>query len=145
MSYNLNYFPYVIVTFNETLTNDQCFYDFTNQWLQLYKYKKPFILIFDTLKLKDVSLKYCFYMSAFITQIRKQPIQYLQKSYIIIQNKQLTNLLDIIFYLQPPVADVYIVEQSLPPILNNIAIQEYLKYIGIVKKINTKQPFFTFL
>ena len=145
MSYNLEYFPYVIISFHETLNKDEDFYDFTNQWLQLYHYQTPFILIFDTLKLKDVSFKYCFYMSAFIKQIRKQPIQYLQKSYIIIQNKHLINLLDIIFYLQPPVADVYIIKQSLPTILNQQVITQFLEKVEIIKKIDTKKPFLPFL
>lgn len=142
-TYDLTQFPYIFVDFEENLSNDSDFYSFTDQWIQLYNYKKPFILIFNTIPLENVSIKYCFYMAAFIKKIRNMPIQYLQKSFIIVKNKKILNLLEIIFYLQPPVADVYICNDI---ICNNDSnVERQLTNINIIKKIPTKKPFLAFL
>lgn len=139
-TYDLTNFPYIFVDFENTLSNDIDFYSFTDQWIKLYDYKKPFILIFNTIPVENVSMKYCFYMAAFIKKIRIVPLQYLQKSYIIVKNKSILNLLEIIFYLQPPVADVYICDH-----INKYNIEEQLCNINIIKKIPTSTPFLTFL
>lgn len=142
-TYDLTQFPYIFVDFEENLSNDSDFYSFTDQWIQLYNYKKPFILIFNTIPLENVSIKYCFYMAAFIKKIRNMPIQYLQKSFIIVKNKKILNLLEIIFYLQPPVADVFICNDI---ICNNDSnVERQLTNINIIKKIPTKKPFLAFL
>jgi len=70
-TYNLKNFPYIFVDFNRNLTNDRDFYSFTYEWINLYSYKKPFVLIFNTVPLENVSMKYCFYMSAFIKKNKK--------------------------------------------------------------------------
>ena len=107
-TYDLTHFPYVFIDFGKDLSNDEDFYSFTDAWLRLYEYGTPFILIFNTIPLENVSVKYCFYMSAFIKKIRSMPIQYLQKSFIIVKNKTIMKLLEFVFYMQPPVADVFI-------------------------------------
>jgi hypothetical protein len=142
-TYNLKNFPYIFVDFNRNLTNDRDFYSFTYEWINLYSYKKPFVLIFNTVPLENVSMKYCFYMSAFIKKIRNMPIQYLQKSYIIVKSKTIMNLLEIIFYLQPPVADVHICYD----IINNNpeTIEQELNNLKILQTITTKKPYLTFL
>lgn len=139
-TYDLSLFPYIFVDFENTLSNDTDFYSFTDQWIQLYDYKKPFILIFNTIPVENVSMKYCFYMAAFIKKIRNMPAQYLQKSYIIVENKTILNLLEIIFYLQPPVADVYICDD-----IKKYDIEQQVSNINIIKKIPTSKPFLTFL
>lgn len=142
-TYNVTQFPYIFVDFCTALSNDKDFYSFTDQWIQLYNYKKPFILIFNTIPLENVSIKYCFYMAAFIKKIRNMPIQYLQESFIIVKNKTILNLLEIIFYLQPPVADVYICNDI---ICNNDShVERQLTNINIIKKIPTTKPFIAFL
>jgi len=137
--YDLSYFPYIFIDFDRNLQNDNDFYTFTNEWLNLYNYKKPFILIFNTIHVQHVSVKYCFYMSAFIKKIRNMPIQYLQKSYIIVKSKNIMNLLDIIFYLQPPVADVFICDTIIEKKENAC------DNIKINHTIPAKNPFLAFL
>ena len=47
-------------------------------------------------------------MSKFIKELRKKEIQYLQKSIILINENKIKWMLDFIFWIQPPVATVYI-------------------------------------
>lgn len=143
-TYDLSHFPYIFVDFENTLSNDTDFYSFTDQWIQLYDYKKPFILIFNTIPVENVSMKYCFYMAAFIKKIRNMPAQYLQKSYIIVENKMILNLLEIIFYLQPPVADVHICYDEISK-NNSESIEQDLNNVKIIQTIPTTTPFITFL
>lgn len=132
-TYDVTKFPNIFVTFSKDLSNDADFYSFTNEWTRLYAYEKPFVLIFNTIPVEHVSVKYCFYMAAFIKKLRRMQVQYLQKSFIIVKNKTILNLLEIIFYLQPPVADVFICDDVVESNFN------------IIKKIPTTKPFLTFL
>lgn len=142
--FNLEHFPYVFIEFNKDLKKDEDFFDFTTQWLQLYELRKPFVLIFNTIPLKDVSIKYCFYMSVFIQKIRNIPTQYLQKSYIIVEHKYILHLLEMVFYLQPPVADVYIIDTIIEK-QTLTSIESQIEHIHIIKKIHTSRPFLPFL
>ena len=108
--YNYQYFPYVIVTFQENITHEDEFEQFLSLWIQLYQKEKDFFFIFDTSKMGFINPKYCLMMSIFIKNLRKRNYQYLQKSYIIVNNKLVERLLDMVFYLQPPVAPVYLTE-----------------------------------
>ena len=47
-------------------------------------------------------------MTKFIKKLKQFPYQYLQKSIIIVSNKYIKYLLNIIFKLQKPVAPVYL-------------------------------------
>ena len=60
-------------------------------------------------------------MSLFIKSLKKNDIQYLEKSIIYIPNTKAKKLLDIIFTIQPPVAPVYIIDNLnlTDKILNN--------------------------
>ena len=51
-------------------------------------------------------------MSAFIKNLKKNDYQYLQKSIIIVQSNFVKSMLDLIFYIQPPVAPVYIIQKQ---------------------------------
>ena len=51
-------------------------------------------------------------MSAFIHRLKKEPEQYLQRSIILVTNSFIQNLLDLIFFIQSPVAPVYIVREN---------------------------------
>ena len=141
-AYDLTHFPYVFIDFGKDLSNDEDFYSFTDAWLRLYEYGTPFILIFNTIPLENVSVKYCFYMSAFIKKIRSMPIQYLQKSFIIVKNRTIMKMLEFVFYLQPPVADVFICDDV---IVNTGNISENIDKVNIVKVIPTTKPYLSFL
>lgn len=141
-TYDLTHFPYVFIDFGKDLSNDEDFYSFTDAWLRLYEYGTPFILIFNTIQLENVSVKYCFYMSAFIKKIRSMPIQYLQKSFIIVKNKTIMKLLEFVFYMQPPVADVFICDEAIE---NGDNIPEKIHKVSVVKMIPTTKPYLSFL
>ena len=130
--------------------NDANFDEFLDKWEQLYTLKKKFILLFDTTNMSVPSIKYCFKMSFFIKKIRHYNPQYLNKSIIIVRNKKISNLLEFIFYLQPPVAPIYITEDKMTDILNTIDKNDILTgdnilKINIVNVIKPNKPFLPFL
>lgn len=141
--YNYQYFPYVIVTFQENITHEDEFEQFLSLWIQLYQKEKDFFFIFDTSKMGFINPKYCLMMSIFIKNLRKRNYQYLQKSYIIVNNKLVERLLDMVFYLQPPVAPVYLTEQNLSELICHL--ENNLQMIKTTRLINPGKPLFPFL
>ena len=130
VKFNYDNFPNVHVTFGKLNSNED-FNILTNEWLRLYEQKIPFTFIFDSTNLEVYNLKYSFKMSEFIYKLKKKPIQYLQKSIIIVNNSFIQSLLDLIFFIQSPVAPVYIIRDpnNVQKILdNNLNDVEY-KYI----------------
>ena len=61
-------------------------------------------------------------MSAFIKNLKRRDYQYLQKSIILVNSNIVKSMLDLIFYIQPPVAPVYIInnETQIELILKNV-------------------------
>ena len=84
------------------------FDDFLNKWLQLYEAKENFYFIFDTRDLALLNIKYAYKMSNFIKELKKRDKQYLKKSIIIVKNKYIQFLLNIVFSITRPVADAYL-------------------------------------
>ena len=115
----------VKVIFNSRIKDDNDFDNFLNDWLQLYNLKKDFIFIFDTTNVGYVPIKYSFKMSAFIKNLKRNDYQYLKKSIILVQSNLVKNMLDLIFYIQPPVAPVYLTQnqEDINDILNDIISQ----------------------
>ena len=111
VKFNNDNFPNVHVTFGKLNTPIE-FDELLNEWLKLYENKKDFIFVFDTSELEVYNIKYCFKISAFIYRLKKEPYQYLQKSIIIVKNNFIQHLLDLIFFIQSPVAPVYIVREK---------------------------------
>ena len=74
-----------------------------------YNQKKIFTFIFDTTNVGFVNPKYCIKMAMFIHNLKQREIQYLQQSFIIVSSKIVERLLELIFFLQKPVAPVYII------------------------------------
>lgn len=107
-NYDTSSFPIVKVII-EGLPQNNEFESFLTQWVELYNREQNFILIFDVRNLGLISPKYCIKMSLFIYQLKKREIQYLQKSIILINDTRVKRLLDFIFILQKPVADVFII------------------------------------
>ena len=116
--FEFKYFPIVIVKFNETIENNKDFDDFINSWKNLYLLKQKFTFIFDTTEVGFPPIKYCFKMSKFIKELRDESVQYLEKSLIIVKNKNVMRLLNLIFYIQPPVAPVLITDDSFEKVKN---------------------------
>ena len=107
-NYNYDNFPIVKVDLSGTILSNDDFTNFTQQWLELYNKKEYFEFIFDTKKCGLVNPKYCLYTALFIKSIKKQKIQYLKNSKIFVYNKYIYKLLQIIFYIEKPVAPVEI-------------------------------------
>tara|TARA_Y100000591_G_C21456867_1_gene508812 strand:+ start:34 stop:465 length:432 start_codon:yes stop_codon:yes gene_type:complete len=121
--FNTDKFPFVFVTFSESLNTEEEFDEFLKGWLLLYHNRKDFIFIFDTRNMKNISPKYCIKIALFIRKLKKQPYHYLQKSLIIINDNRIKRLLDMVFSLQAPVAPVYLLptEECNKDILYEIA------------------------
>ena len=115
----------VKVVFDTNIIDDNDFDNFLNEWLQLYNLKKDFIFIFDTTNVGYVPIKYSFKMSAFIKNLKRMEYQYLKKSIILVKSNFVKNMLDLIFYIQPPVAPVYLTQnqEDINDILNDIIPQ----------------------
>lgn len=111
VKFNYDNFPNVHVTFGKLNSNED-FNILTNEWLRLYEQKLPFTFIFDSSDLEVYNIKYSFKMSAFIHRLKKEPEQYLQKSIILVTNSFIQSLLDLIFFIQSPVAPVYIIREK---------------------------------
>ena len=130
VQFNYDNFPNVHVTFGK-LNSTEEFNILTSEWLRLYEQKIPFTFIFDASNLEVYNIKYSFKMSAFIHRLKKEPEQYLQRSIILVTNSFIQHLLDLIFFIQSPVAPVYIIRDpnSVQNILDdNLNDVEY-KYI----------------
>ena len=107
--YNYDEFPYVKVKFSNTIENNEDFDKFLAGWIELYNQKQNFTFIFDTTNVGFVNPKYCVKMAMFIHNLKRREIQYLQQSFIIVSSKLVERLLELIFFLQKPVAPVYII------------------------------------
>ena len=124
VKFNYDNFPNVHVTFGK-LNSTEEFNILTSEWLRLYEQKIPFTFIFDSSNLEVYNIKYSFKMSAFIHRLKKEPEQYLQKSIILVTNSFIQNLLNFIFFIQSPVAPVYIIreKEDIQKILNNEEVE----------------------
>ena len=123
-NYDYSEFPIVHVYFTKTIENDDDFKDFLQRWLQLYNNEQEFQFIFHTESVGYVPIKYSIMMSKFIKTLKKRETQYLQKSIIIINSKIVKFLLEVIFFIQRPVAPVYIINTN------------FITYQNAIEKIN---------
>ncbi len=106
--YNYDDFPIVKVLFHEGPNSIIEFEEFINKWIELYDKGEYFTFIFDTTQMIDPAYKYVLKMSEFIKNLKRREIQYLEKSIILINNNKIKYLLDAVFCIQKPVANVYI-------------------------------------
>ena len=141
--YDKSSFPLVKVNIVGIPTNEE-FDNFLREWLQLYEEQKDFSFLFDIRELGNVSLKYCVKMSLFIYKLRKKEYQYLQKSVIILNDNRVKRLVDFIFAIQPPVADVFILMnqtdslkdlEHFSNIINRTNLDEFENVVFIEPKI----------
>ena len=88
-------------------------------------------------------IKYSFKMTAFIKSLRKKNPQYLQKSYIIIENTLIKSMLNFVFFIQPPVATVYLTNESLENVIEKV--KNGSNNLEIMSTFLPKKPFIPFL
>lgn len=105
---NTEFFPIVVVDFNGNIETDDEFEIFLNLWRKLYENQRDFTFIFNTENMSIPKPKYCYQMASFIKELHDMPYQYLQKSIMIVKNDIILKMLNFIFWIQPPVADVYL-------------------------------------
>ena len=123
--YNQN--ELVKIKFNNGIENRDDFENFINKWRELYKKKKPFTFIFDTINTSLVNPYYCFLMASFISELKRNDTQYLNFSVIIVKNTAVRILLNIVFGIQKPVAPVYLIENN---VNNKLLINDIVNTIS---------------
>lgn len=108
--YKFNYesFPNIKVIFNGKVNNEDLDELFT-EWLDIYKKRANFNIIFDITKIESPTVYFAYKMANFIKTLRQQKPQYYKNSYIIAsQSKILKFLLNVTFSISKPVSNVYI-------------------------------------
>ena len=128
--YDRSSFPLVKVKI-VGVPNDNDFDEFLRQWLLLYEEMNDFLFLFDIRELGDVSLKYCVKMSMFIYKLRKREHQYLQKSVIVLNDNKIQRLLDFIFAIQSPVADVFVYNNNTESIEELVLFSHNINYFNL--------------
>ena len=101
-------FPIIKISFNSEKQIEEEFDEFLAEWLKLYDEEKEFYFIFDTCDLGMMNVKYAYKMSKFIKELKKRDKQFLKKSLIILKNQYISFLLNIVFSITKPVANVYL-------------------------------------
>lgn len=141
-NFDYSYFPYVIVKLNKTIKDEEDFNYLLDKWTELYEKKENFIFVFDTTNVGCPPIKYCFKLSNFIKKLKKRKEQYLKKSIIIVKSKIVKYLLEFIFKLQGPVADVYIISNDLNETIEILKEKQFDK-LNITNKIKSGESFFS--
>jgi len=89
---------------------------YLNYWALKQQHKEVFTATVDTSAVKDIDLivgcKNAMTIGKFVKKMKKQPIQYLKYTILVIGNKTLIGLLDMIFKMTKPCASVYVVETT---------------------------------
>ena len=107
-------FPHVYIHFeNDTTLKNGGVNKYLNYWNYRQQLKINFSCTLDTSAIKDIDIckgtKYAMTIAKFIKAMKKQPIQYLKYTILVMPNKILSNLLDSILNITKPCATVYIV------------------------------------
>lgn len=124
ITYNIFRFPTVNVKItNDTDINDESYNSFMNYWEDNYRHKRHFHLFMDLESLSIPNMKLCIDFMRRQREMKKQPIQYLDYSIVILNNSIIHNILNTIWRICPPLNTVYLVAEM------NIALQ-LLGYIN---------------
>ena len=129
--YDYSNFPNVLVKFNQNIEEEEQLNFFFQKWEELYKNGKEFNFIFDTSNLGYIKLSYIGKIRSFIKKMKSKPEQFLLKSLIIVSNKYIKYILNLIFKVQTPVSKLYI--------YNKKTNEESIEYTHLMNKIETNQ------
>jgi hypothetical protein len=121
--YDYTSLPVIHIYMSNTIESDADFNNFISEWHLIYSRRQPFIYVFHAEKVGFVPVKYALRMSVFMKNLRELSEQYLQKSIIVIDHNYAKYLLHLIFYLQPPVADVYVTKD--PSLIEELLENDY--------------------
>jgi len=125
-------FPIIKVSFNSNKQVEAEFDSFLDDWVKLYNEEKEFYFVFDTCELGMLNVKYAYKMSKFIKELKKRDKQYLKKSLIIVKNQYISFLLNIVFNITKPVANVYLFSDT-----NDKVIKEDIQNIKTPQDFDT--------
>ena len=104
MSINVEKWPIVLITFNQKEKIEL----FLQKWENLYSQKVDFDIIFDAREITSFGMTDVFKISKFMAKIRKYNPQYCKNTVMVVKNKCLKYLLDIIFSFQKPFTNYYL-------------------------------------
>lgn len=139
--FNYDYLPVVYVTFDNDI-NENNFNLFLTEWLSLYLKGENFIFLLDTRNITKIPhIKYSIRMSQFIKKLKKEnPYHYLQKSFIVTNNKKIIYLLDFIFNIQKPVAPVFIYKTNNNDLNHLLDLSKNISSNNLSKDITYIEP-----
>ena len=100
--------PIIKVNFKDESQVESDFDKLLDEWISFYDRKIPFYFVFDTRNLNNLNIKYAYKMSSFIKKLKKLEKQYLLSSIVIVKNQYIRFLLNIVFSITKPVANVYL-------------------------------------
>lgn len=103
-------FPLIHIKLSNTIRSDEEFELFTTEWKSYDNMRKPYSFIFDSNDVGFVNIKYAVKMAQFIQTLKTNKDNvYLEKSIIVCSRTYVHYMITCIFYLQKPIAPVYIV------------------------------------
>ena len=137
--YDYSQFPIVNVTINNNPVNDIIFEKFKNDWLECFKYDKPWIFIFNTLNVGTVPVKYILKIATFVKKIKNNPQNKLERSIIITTNKNVNLLLRMVFNITAPSAPLHILQNNEPEYIDSI-LHKLQNNEQLPKNIKTYMP-----
>lgn len=129
--YDYNNSPNIIVKFGNKIEKEEDFLVFLEKWVALYNKKENFSFVLDTREIGISNLNYAFKMKKFIKKMKELPEQYLKWTIIIVSNKFIRQVMNMIFMVQKPIATVFIYnidDES----------QENIDYNNLINKVLTK-------
>lgn len=138
--FNLEHFPFVIVTLDKQLNNKEDFTKFINNWKTIYMSDKNFIFIFDTSNVSYIAPQYAMSLSGFIRDINKQKRQNLKSTYVIINKKNniVLGILDVALMMQTIHTPVYITNDTPHTIIDCIKARDNSIVQHIIKRYEPK-------
>lgn len=142
--FNTFRFPTVDVKItNETDDNNKNYDTFMDYWETRYKKKKHFHLLMDLQTLTRPNMGLCLDFIRRQKEMKKEPIQYLDYSVVVVNNPIVRGVLNMLWILCPPLNTVYLVaEMSLAltlvncinsPIYSKEYIATYIEMYNITK------------
>ena len=123
-------FPDIYITFNRNIDDDS-WNNFTETWENFDKRNENYTLYFDLSGLGMPHIIYAWKMTIFIENLKKRKKLhnnvYLKKSIIICNNYYQRKLLELVFYIQSPVAPVYIINDhnEIEELCNGLKISKH--------------------
>ena len=110
--FNDTNFPVVTAITTKDMSDEDDIMIFRDYWLKLYErqIKFTFIIFFDNSN--NMHLKTAYLLSKMIGEIKILPEQYLKKTIIIFKDQFVINICRLLFSLQPPISQVFLLNAN---------------------------------